>query len=177
MKSVAVKFLLPASAAVVLGLVAVALPAASEPEAAPVVLQTALLGIAPQETLVVRALETRQGTTRLEIVFLNERNEVVRRVFESFGPGRPAKATLSHADLGSSDELPAVQVKMILRRPPSTSGDASRSRPLLSMQFFNVNTLVAREGPTCAPPHRPGVDFNCPPGDIVGASSFTAAGR
>jgi hypothetical protein len=122
------------------------------------VFKTALFGLAPQGVMVVRALEARRGAaeSRLQVVFLNERDEVVKRETQSFAPGKPARFSVSQAELGTDGDFPAVRAEMVL-----TQG-GSESELFLNVEFHNLGTLTVEErGPFCSPPEGSRLQPNC----------------
>jgi hypothetical protein len=126
--------------------------------------KTALFGLATQEAMVVRALEARRGApeSQLLVVFLNERDEVVKRETQSFAPGKPAKFSVSQAELGTDGDFPAVRAEMVL-----TQG-ASESEPFLNVEFQRMDTFaIESRGPSCTPPQGGRVQYNCTGGISV----------
>ena len=110
--------------------------------------KTALFGLAPHEAMVVRALEARRGAaeSRLQVVFLNERDEVVKHETQSFAPGKPAKFSVSQAELGTDGDFPAVRAEMVL-----TQG-STESEVFLNVEFHSLDKLTIEHGPGCKIP-------------------------
>ena len=128
-----------------------------------IMLKTALFGLAPQEAMVVRALEARRGATesRLQVVFLNERDEVVKRETQSFAPGKPAKFSVSQTELGTDGDFPAVRAEMVLTQ-------ASRESELfLNVEFHNLDTFTIERLPPCSPSQIGPIQSLCTGGGIA----------
>jgi hypothetical protein len=123
-----------------------------------VTFRTALFGVAPHELVIFRALEAGRGRSRLSVVVKNERDEVVARGSQVFEAGRPATFKFAQEEIVPDGLFSAVHATLVL----TPEGDDAHSRVFLNMEFFNMNTLVARGGPACAPPARgAGAEFLC----------------
>jgi hypothetical protein len=134
-----------------------------------VTFRTALFGVARHELVVFRGLEAGRGKSRLTVVLRNERDEVVGRGSQVFAAGDPALFRFAQEDIVPDGLFPAVHATLVL----TSEADGSQSRVFLNMEFFNTDTLVARGGPTCAPPARgAGGEFMCDGG--LSASSEIA---
>jgi hypothetical protein len=138
-------------------------PAAETAQRGRVVYKTVLFGLAPNEALVLRALDAGRGgaASQLQVVFLSEANEVVRREVQSFAPGKPATFRVLRSDLGTDGEFPAVRAEMVL-----TQGGAG-SEVFLNVEFHDTALLRIERGPVCTPPRGSSIQPDCSGGGLA----------
>jgi hypothetical protein len=122
-------------------------------------LKTPLHGLVPGEVLVIRAAEARPDAppSRIDVVFLDETDRVVRRDSQEIRPGQAGKFQLAQEELGTGLLFPSVRVEVFVNR----EGRGCGNQVFLSAESLDVNRLVARGGWSCGPPQRPGTQFAC----------------
>ena len=112
-------------------------------------LKTPLHGLVPGEILIVRAVEARPGApaSRVDVVFLDETDRVVRRDSQEIRPGQAGKFQIAQEELGTGLVFPGLRAELFVSR----EGQGCGNQLFVSAEALDVNRLTARGKWSCGP--------------------------
>ena len=137
--------------------------------------RTPLHGLGRGESLVARIVETLPGAPPIQVAvdFVDEGDDVVKRVRGTVGPGSPFRAVFARTELRTGSRFSSVRAVVRLDR----EGGFSRNIALLNFDFYDEAGLVdrcgggcsicAHDGFSCAPASQGGPDVICDNGPVL----------